>query len=148
MDITVPAALKALSTGSSASQSILSWFRQSRGDIRALVGELKNNLSYLDLVARDGVKLDAVIDDISVVEYTRLSREGFDFNKLKKASIPAYPSLAGTALSAWAGKETEQLVVSIYDKINDLKIRYPHVKRSARYRWRVRVNNIRVRIWL
>jgi len=148
MKMKVPDALEALSSGSSATQTILAWWRKSKGDMRALTGELKDNLAYLDMVAEDEVDLGAVIEKISVVEYRRLAREGFNFNRLKKAKICSYPSLAGTDLASWAGKETEELVDAIYARINDLKIRYPHVRDNHKYRWKVRVNNIRKRIWL
>ena len=113
-----------------------------------MIGELKDNLSYLDMVADDGVNLGEVIDKISVIEFKRLSKEGFNFNKMKKSTITKYPSLDGTDLSSWGGKETEDLIESIYEKINDLKIRFPHVSNNEKYRWGVRVNNIRKRIWL
>ena len=148
MDITIPTALKALATGGSAMKSITSWWNKSKGDSRALVGELKDNLSYLDMVAVDGVPLGDVVDKLSVVEYRRLAKAGFNFNKLKKSKISKYPSLAGTDLEAWGGKETEALVVSIYEKLNEIKIRYPHVGNSPKYRWGVRVTNVRKRIWL
>ena len=51
-------------------------------------------------------------------------------------------------MERWGGKDTEELVVSIYDKINEIKIRFPHVGNKTKYRWGVRVNNIRKRIWL
>ena len=148
MDITIPTVIKALSVSGSAMKSINSWWKKSKGDSRALIGELKNNLSYFDMVAEDSVELGAVVESISVIEYKRLSKEGFNFNKLKQNKIQKYPSLKGTDLSAWGGKETEELIDSIYEKINDLKIRYPHVSNNKKYRWNVRVNNIRKRIWL
>jgi len=148
MDISVPAALRALSTGGAAANSLASWWKKSKGDARALVGELKDNLSYLDMVADDEIDLGEVIEKISVAEFKRLSREGFNFNKLKKSRISEYTSLAGTDMAAWCGKETEQLIESIYEKTSDLIIRYPHVKDNKKYRWKVRVNNIRKRIWL
>ena len=83
-----------------------------------------------------------------MAEYKRLAREGFNFNSLKKGRIAAFASLEGTDLASWCGKETEELIDSIYDKINDLKIRYPYVGKNEKYRWGVRVNNIRKRIWL
>ena len=129
-------------------KSITSWWNKSKGDSRALVGEIKDNLSYLEMVAIDGVALSDVVDKLSVVEYKRLSREGFNFNKLKKSKIIKYPSLRGTDMERWGGKDTEELVVSIYDKINEIKIRFPHVGNQTKYRWGVRVNNIRKRIWL
>ena len=148
MDITIPAALNTLSAGGSAMKSMTSWWKKSRGDSRALVGELKDILSYLDMVALDNVPLGDVAEKLSVAEYKRLSREGFNFNKLIRAKIPHYPSLGGTDLESWGGKETEALVVSIYDKVNEIKLRFPHVGNSGKYRWDIRVNNIRKRIWL
>ena len=148
MDITIPTALKALSSGGSAMKSIAMWWSKSKGDSRALIGELKDNLSYLDMVAEDEIPLSDVVDKLAVTEYKRLSKEGFNFNKLKKSKISKYPSLKGTDLERWAGKETEELIVSIYDKINEIKIRFPHVGSNKKYRWGVRVNNIRKRVWL
>ena len=148
MEITIPTALKALSTGGSAMKSITSWWNKSKGDSRAVIGELKENLSYLDMVAMDNVPLGDVAEKLSVVEYKRLSKEGFNFNKLNKSKISKYPSLKGTDLEKWGGKETEELVISIYDKVNEIKIRFPHVGNSKKYRWGVRVINIRKRIWL
>ena len=123
-------------------------WKRARGDSRALIGELKDNLVYLDIVADDGVDLGEVIDKISVSSYKRLSAAGFNFNTLKRSRVSSYSSLEGTDLSSWSGKETEELVESIYDKINDLKIRYPLIRSNKNYRWNVRVNNIRKRIWL
>jgi len=148
MEITIPTTLKALSTTGSAMKSMTSWWRKSKGDSRALVGELKDNLLYLDMVATDSVPLGDVVEKLSVSEYRRLSKEGFNFNRLKKSKINRYQSLVGTELERWIGKETEALVDSIYEKINEIKIRHPHVANNKKYRWAVRVNNIRKRIWL
>ena len=148
MDLTIPSALKSLSTAGSATKFLTAWWRKTKGDSRALIGELKDNLTYLDIVAEDGVELGDVIEKVSVTEYKRLAKEGFNFNTLKKGKIAALPSLEGTDLASWAGKETEELIESIYDKINDLKIRYPYVQKNNKYRWSVRVHNIRKRIWL
>ena len=148
MELMIPAAIRSLSSGGSAVKSITAWWKKSKGDSRALIGELKENLVYLDMVTVDHVPLGDVIDKISVAEFKRLSKEGFNFNKLKKSRIAHYPSLRATDLQKWQGKETEQLIESIYDKLNDIKIRYPHVAKNKKYRWGVRVNNIRKRIWL
>jgi hypothetical protein len=148
MDISIPAALKSLASAGAASQVFTAWWRKARGDSRVLISELKDNMTYLDLVAEDGVELGEVIEKISVAEYKRLAREGFNFNMLKKGRIAAIASLQGTDLASWCGKQTEELIDSIYDKINDLKIRYPYVGKNENYRWSVRINNIRKRIWL
>lgn len=148
MNISIPSALQSLATAGSAAKALTTWWKRAKGDSRSLVSELKDNLIYLDMVADDGVELSEVIDRISVEEYRRLARDGFNFNTLKRGRIDNYPSLEGSDLAAWRGKETEELIESIYEKLNDLKIRYPHVKKSQKYRWRIRVNNIRKRIWL
>jgi len=148
MEITIPSALKAFSSAGSALRELTAWRKRAKGDARSLIGELKDNLSYLDMVAEDGVDLSTVIDKISVSEYKRLAKTGFSFNTLERDKIEKDPSLEGTELSSWIGKETEELVESIYDKINDLIIRFPHVSHHKNYRWSVRVNNIRKRMWL
>jgi hypothetical protein len=148
MDITIPTTLKTLSASGSAAKLITAWWKKSKGDSRALIGELKDTLLYLNMVAHDGIPLADVVGKLSVVEYKRLSTEGYSFNKLKKSKITKYPSLQGTDLVKWGGKETEELIVSIYDKINELIIKYPHVGGNPKYRWGVRINNIRKRIWL
>jgi hypothetical protein len=148
MDITIPSVLKSLASAGAAVAELTDLWKRARGDSRSLIGELKDNLVYLDIVADDGVDLGEVIDKIAVSSYKRLSAAGFNFNTLKRSRISLYPSLQGSDLSSWAGKETEDLVESIYDKINDLKIRYPLIRGNKNYRWNVRVNNIRKRIWL
>ncbi|HPV49667.1 MAG TPA: hypothetical protein PLB14_08165 [Smithellaceae bacterium] len=148
MDITIPTVLKALSYSGSAMKSITLWSNKSKGDTRALIGELKDNLLYLDMVALDNVPLGDVAEKLSILEYKRLSKEGFNFNKLNKDRIAKYRSLKGSDLESWGGKTTEELVVSIYDKITEIKIRFPHVGNNKNFRWGVRVTNIRKRIWL
>lgn len=125
-----------------------SWWKQSKGDSRTLIGELKDNLQYLDMMATDGVPIADVVEKLSIAEYKRLSREGFNFNKLRNPKNLKYSSLQGTDLESWGGNETEALVVAIYDKVNEIKIRFPHVDDKQKYRWDVRVNNICKRIWL
>ena len=144
----IPSVLKSLSSAGSAIRELANWRKRARGDARALAGELRDNLTFLDMVAEDGVPLDDVIGKISIAEYRRLSRAGYDFDGLKRGRIKKYASLKGSDLESWAGKRTEDLVDSIYDKINQLLLRYPHVSNHGRYRWYVRVNNIRKRVWL
>lgn len=148
MTIEVPAVLQSLSTAGSALKAITSWRKKARGDARALIGEIKDNLTYLDMVAEDGVALGAVIEKLSIAEYRRLAKEGYDFNALKRKKIASYESLKGTDLASWAGKSTEDLIESIFEKLNVLIIKFPHVSGNANYRWRVRVDNVRKRIWL
>ncbi|MEJ2090140.1 MAG: hypothetical protein P8Y69_17095 [Gammaproteobacteria bacterium] len=144
----VPAVLQSLASAGTALSALTAWRKKAKGDARALIGELKDNLTYLDMVADDGVALDAVVNKLSISEYKRLSKEGYDFNALKKQNIASYDSLKGTDLASWSGKATEDLIESIFEKLNHLMIKFPHVGESSKYRWNVRVDNIRKRIWL
>lgn len=148
MNISIPTTLKTLSTSGSAAKSITAWWKRAKGDSRALIGELKDNMLYLDMVATGDVKLEAVVDKLSTTEYKRLSREGFNFNQLKRSKISHYESLRRTDLASWGGKETAELIDAIYEKINEIIIKFPHVGNHKNYRWGVRVNNIRKRLWL
>lgn len=148
MDVSIPSVLKTLASAGTALKELSAWRARARGDERALIGELKDNLYYLDMVAKDGVALGQVIDKLSIKEYKRLAARGYDFNALRKKKIDHYPSLKGTDLAAWPGKPTAALIESIYDKLNELTIKFPYVENNANYRWHARVNNIRKRIWL
>ncbi len=146
--LSIPAVLQALSAGGAAGRALAAWGRSARGDARALVFELRDNHTLLDLVAGDEVTLDSIIEKLSTAEYERLAKAGYNFNALKRGRIRRHRSLEGTSLSAWQGKETAELIDSIYMRIRDLKLRYPLVKEHEKYRWGVRVNNIRKRTWL
>ncbi len=148
MNFNIPTALKSLASAGSAISEISKWLKRSKGDSRSLLSELKDNLTYFDLIINDNIPINDILDKISCEEFLRLSKEGYNFNSLKDCKIPNYPSLQKTALASWAGKDTEDLVESIYDRIKDLKIRYPLVADKENYRWNIRVNNIRKRIWL
>ena len=148
MEISIPTVLKALSSAGAAMKEFGAWRSRARGDERALIGELKDNLHYLDMVAEDGVTLSRVVRKLSLNEYKKLSARGYNFSSIKKKPIENYQSLAGTDLAAWRGKQTGELIESIYDKINEMKIKFPYVEKNSNYRWNARVNNIRKRIWL
>lgn len=148
MDTSIPAALKAFSSAGAAMKELAAWRTKARGATRSLLGELQDNLHYLDMVAEDGVPLGDVVDKLSVSEYKQLAKDGFNFNSIKKRRIDPHPSLGDSDLASWPGKETEQLIEAIYDKVSELKIKYPHVANHEKYRWGVRVHNIRKRIWL
>ncbi len=148
MALEVPGVLESLSAAGSALSALTKWRKKARGDARALIGELKDNLYYLDMVAEDGVVLAEVVDKLSIDEFKRLSKEGYSFDSLKRQKIASYESLKGTDLSSWVDKSTEELIDSIFEKLNMLKIKFPHVAQDSKYRWNVRVDNIRKRIWL
>jgi len=148
MTLSLPTVLQVFASSGSALRALTAWGRKLRGDRRALVLELGDNLKYLDMVADDRVALGEVVDKLSAAEYERLARAGFNFNSLKRGRIRPFPSLEGTNMASWPGKTTGELVESIYDRLRDLKVRYPHLGHDDGHRWGVRVNNIRKRIWL
>ncbi len=148
MSFFIPEALSAFASAGAALQALYQWRRRAVGNARVLIMEIEENYTHLDMVVFDGVALNNVIPDLSVSEYKRLAREGFDFNTIKRKKIKDDPSFEGTQMANWVGKSTEELIDSIYKKINDLKIRYPHNYNNPKYRWNVRVQNIIRLIWL
>jgi len=148
MSFFVPEALNIFATAGAALQALVNWRKRARGDARAIVMELEDNYTYLKMVAFDGAPLENVINDLSTAQYKRLAHEGYNFNNLKRKKIEGDPSFEGTQMANWAGKSTEVLINSIYKKIGELKITYPHNKDNPKYRWNVRVKNIIKLIWL
>lgn len=74
---------------------------------------------------------------MSTTVFDRLNQEGFNFNALKRARIPAYAGIDKTDLSTWPEKETQQLVENIYDKIKELRSRHMFVPDDAFQRRRI-----------
>ncbi len=148
MSFFVPEALNIFATAGAALQALVNWRKRARGDARAIAMELEDNYTYLKMVAFDGTPLENVINDLSTAQYKRLAHEGYNFNNLKRKKIEGDPSFEGTQMANWAGKSTEELIDSIYKKIGELKITYPHNKDNPKYRWNVRVKNIIKLIWL
>ena len=124
------------------------WLKKQSGDSRALLSELKDDLIQINMVLDHGLEISDVLDEISDKEYKRLQSDGFSFNSIKRSKIAKRRSLKGTDIEAWGGKSTEELIGSIYDKINELKKMYPKLKGSPKFRPRVRTYNIRKRILL
>lgn len=144
----IPTLLKVFDTAKSTLSAFTGWKSKSRGDARAIIEELKENSRYLWLVLEEDISLSKIIKKLSTKEYDRLLKEGFDFNNLKNKKIAKYASLQNTSLASWQGKETYMLVSNIYDKIKDLKVKYPHAKNSQKMRWNLRVKNTQQRILL
>lgn len=144
----IPVLLKAFETATGALNAFTGWKSKSKGNASSVIEELKENSRYLWAVIEEGVSLEKVISNLSTKEYDRLLKEGFSFNSLKKRKIGKHASLDGTDLSSWQGKETEKLVSNIYDKIKDLKTKYPLSKNSKKIRWDRRVINVQKRILL
>lgn len=135
-----------LNYASTLIKDIDAWLKKRKGDSRSVLIELKNNLIHLDMALEYSVDLYSILSDISMAEYERLSREGFNFNVIKRGKIRKRKDIEGTDLRFWLGKSTSELIESIYDKINELKRMYPKLRNSSEFRPIVRARNIRKRI--
>jgi len=139
-------AFESLMSLAKAMASFDSFRKGTKGDVRALIEEIRENSRLCFHVAKGAATPSQVILKFSTLEFDRLNRAGFDFNALKRSKIPAFPGLAGTSLSSWPGKPTSALVVNIYDKIKNIRSELEFNPRSGALRRRV--INIHVRILL
>lgn len=114
-------ALQGLLTTARAMASFDALRKGRKGDVRALIEELKENTRLCFRVLNDGVDPGLVVPRFSTVEFDRLNRAGFNFNALKSSKIPSYAGIEKTDLASWPGKTTAELVENIYDKIKSLK---------------------------
>jgi hypothetical protein len=114
-------ALQGLITTAKAMANFDALRKGRRGDIRALIEELKENSRLCFRALNDGVPHQAVIARFSTAAYDRLNQSGFDFNALKRQRIQRFPGLEHTDLASWPGKTTAALVENIYDKIKELR---------------------------
>lgn len=144
----IPLLLKAVNTASGTLEKFTGWKSKTKGNVRSIIEELKENSRYFWLVIEEDIPLDKIISNLSTAEYDRLSKEGFNFNSLGKEKIKHHKSLDNTDLASWQGKETGELVSNIYDKIKDMKTKYPLAKDSKKILWKQRVKNAQKRILL
>lgn len=139
-----------LSFFSSAAKA-MAWFtdlrKQTRGEVRALVEELKENSRLCFRVVEDDIPPDEVIPHFSTRVYDRLNESGFDFNAVKRGAIPAFEGMEKSDLASWTGKHSQALIENIYDKIKDIRSLHSH-SASAKRRLGPRVINIHKRILL
>jgi hypothetical protein len=117
----IPPLLSLVTTAAKA----MNWFsdlcKATRGDVRALVEELKENSRLCFRVVEDHARPEDVIPAFSTRVFDRLNESGFDFNAVKRQGIPAFAGIEKTDLATWAGKSTSELIENIYDKIKDLR---------------------------
>lgn len=138
--------LKVISTASKA----MAWFsdirQKTKGDVRALVEELKENSRLCFLVVESNVAPEDVIPKLSTVVFDRLNENGFDFGAVKRSNIPHFEGIDKTNLASWVDKPIGMLIESIYDKIKNLRLMHVHNVDSQQ--WRRRIINIHKRILL
>jgi hypothetical protein len=144
---TVSPFLAVLTSGAKA----MTWFndlrKQTKGDVRALVEELKENSRLCFHVLEDHVAPEEVIPRLSTVVFDRLNESGFDFDAVKRARIPKYDYLVDTDLASWIEKPTSKLIENIYDKIKEIRTIHTINAKGSILRGR-RIINIHKRMML
>lgn len=117
----LPTVLSLITTAAKA----MNWFsdlqKTTKGEVRALIEELKENSRLCFRVVEDGVSPEEVIPKFSTMVFDRLNENGFDFNATKRKCIPALEGIEETDLASWSGKSTQELIENIYDKIKDIR---------------------------
>ncbi|MFZ6673397.1 hypothetical protein [Undibacterium sp. Xuan67W] len=139
--------LNVISTAAKAMQ----WFRdvsaKNKGEVRALIEEIKENSRLCFRVVQDKVPPADVIPAFSTVVFDRLNAGGFDFDSVQRQAIPAYEGIEKSDLASWAGKPTGKLIENIYDKIKDMRSLHTFKAQDNRL-WSRRILNIHKRILL
>ena len=114
-------ALQGLLTTAKAMASFDALRKGRKGDVRALIEELKENTRLCFRVLNDNVDPGRVVPRFSTTEFDRLNKAGFNFNALKSQRIRSFAGIEQSDLASWPGKTTADLVENIYDKIKSLK---------------------------
>jgi hypothetical protein len=144
----IAAIFSGLSSAASTAEAFKKILRGKKGDTRAFLEEVKENLGLCWMVVERDTDPMNIIRELATLEYDRLLRAGFNFNSLSRKKIQGNPRLAESDLSSFIGKETKDLVENIYDKIKTLKRIHRVDKGNPRIRWRRRIVNVHRRMLL
>jgi len=145
MFTSISAILSDLATAARAAKAIAELLIGKRGDVRALIKEVKHNVTVCWLVLEFGEAPLDVVPKLTTTEYDRLLVTNFNFNELQGKKIRKTPRLAKSDLSHFIGEQTSELVENIYDLIAEIKLLQQAVPTNPRIRWKVRINNIQKR---
>ncbi len=134
-----------LTSGQEALKALNKILKKRRGDSRALLEEMKENLGLCWMVVELETDPKQILPKLQTSVYDRLCAEGFDFNRMtskKRRTIQGSDALLNTDLKSFAGKDTASLVENLYDRIKDLKRLYEVDPENPRIHWRQRVVNV------
>lgn len=136
----------ALNTAAAFTQLI----QTSKGEPRVLLEELKKNNTLCWLVTNRESKPAKIIPKLSVKTYNKLLEKGFDFNKIspKKKIVKGHPRLKDKDLAPFIGKDVANLVVGIYDRINEMQTILDADPTNKRIDFKRRMYNLHKRILL
>jgi hypothetical protein len=141
-------ALTGMITTAKAMASFDAFRKGRKGDVRALIEELKENFRLCCHVVNDGIDHKTVISKFATAEFDRLNKAGFNFNALQSKKISAFPGIEKTDLASWPSKTTEALVENIYDKIKSLKSAHDFTPTSSTNRRKLINIHKRIRLLL
>lgn len=139
---------KGLSSAEETARAIQEFLKGKKGDTRALIEELKENLTLCWLVEERGTDPAKVIPELAISDYDRILRKGFNFNLLQKKKIRRSKHLEASDLAFLIGMETEYLLINIYDRIKALLKIYKVDRNNPKIRWRMRIINLHRRMLL
>lgn len=125
--------------------AINTMIKQSRGQKRELLRELRSNINQITVYVESGTEsegIDKLISAMQTQSYEMASNAGFDFNSLKKERVSAAMLKVTPQFKAYAGLTTEQLFDKLYMWIHQLKIIAKDYPDSPKFRKRVRLINI------
>jgi hypothetical protein len=145
---TISAIFSTLSSAASTGKAFRELLRGKKGDKRALLEEIKENLGLCWMVVEGDTDPMKIVPELTTSEYDRILKTEFNFNSIKRKKIQACQKLAESDLSPLIGKETKDLIENIYDKIKDLKRIYRVDKDNSKIHWRRRIINLHKRMLL
>ena len=134
-----------LTSGEETLKALNRFLRRRKGDSRAFLEEMKENIGLCWMVVELGTDPKQIVPELRTVEYDRLCKEGFDFNRLTRKNrriIRGGEALLKSDLKSFAGKDTASLVENLYDRIKALKRLYRVDLENPRIDWRRRVFNV------
>lgn len=147
---TVSTAITTIKTAADAAKVFRELTRNRKGNILVLLEEIKENSRLCWMVLERDTNPLKAIPAFQTTEYDRLLREGYDFNKLsrKRKKIAVSEEILTHDQKVLLGKDTADLVMSIYDSIKDLKSYYRVDPENPRINWRRRILNLHKKIML
>ncbi len=148
MSISIPTLFSGISSAASAAKMLNELLQGKKGEKRILLEEIKENQALCWMVVENGTDPMEVVPELKTVEYDRILRTDFNFNSLERKKIRKSSDLEASDLSSFIGKETQDLVENIYDKIKGLKRVHRVDKDNPNIRWRRRIINLLKRILL
>jgi len=147
---TIASLFSTLGSAASTAKAFTKLLQNRRGEARLLLEEVKKNSTLSWLVVEQSVEPQKVIPQFSTRVYDRLLEKNFNFNDLtpRKKILQGNASLKDSDLASFIGKDVENLIEGIYDRIKELELIFQVDPANPRIDWNRRIINIHKRILL